>query len=405
MKKLQLLILLGVSLSVALTAYAVDPTAFVINATAETLSRINLQTGHVDNDILPLGSDVFCYPNQIVIGDSLAYVVNSGTNEIQIININTVTTRGFIPTGSGTNPYWMACLDSRYAYVSNLLTDEVIKVDLSIRTVIDHIPVGPAPEGVLIHDARVWVAVTGYDFGSWSFGDGRVVVIDTDADTVLARITVGTNPQYLTVDPRGRIHVVCTGDYFSIFGQVYIIDPAQLAVIDSLPVGGSPGNLTIAPDGIAYIAAGGWVHDGYVFTYDALDDVLLHGSANPIVVDSGCQMAVAFQDTTCFVGGFKDFVKPVDSSGQVQASYAVGDGPQHIAFNYVPGDANGDFSVNIVDLTQVAGWFFLGGAAPPWPQWRANVNGDRAYNIIDLTYLVRYLFDGGPAPEVGPTWM
>ena len=39
------------------TITAVEPTAYVINSSGETLSKINLTTGIVDNDILTLGSD------------------------------------------------------------------------------------------------------------------------------------------------------------------------------------------------------------------------------------------------------------------------------------------------------------------------------------------------------------
>jgi len=87
------------------TVMAVEPTAYVINTSGETLSKINLTTGVVDNDILTLGSDVYCYPNQIVVRDTLAYVVNSGTHEIQIIDLKSEATVDFIDIGDGTNPY------------------------------------------------------------------------------------------------------------------------------------------------------------------------------------------------------------------------------------------------------------------------------------------------------------
>lgn len=387
------------------SSHARDEICWVINTTGETLSRINLTTGAVSNNVLPLGSDVFCFPNQIVVRDSIAYVVASGTNEIQLIDLNSVSTVAFIYTGPFTNPYWMAFVDGQFAYVTCLITDEVIKVDMVARAVVDRIPIGMSPEGILISDYKAYVAITAFDFTNWTYGQGQVAVVDIRGDTVLTHIDVGKNPQFLARDAAGRVHVVCTGDYVTAFGIIYTIDPAVDAVIDSIATGGSPGQISIGPDDLAYVAAGGWTNDGYVYTFDAATGLLHHGSTSPLLVDSGCIMVAAYQDSTCFTGGFKDFVNAIDSSGMVLGAYAVGDGPAHAAFNYVPGDVNGDFVVNVVDLSTMVNWLFNEGPPPRYPRWRANVNADGGYNIIDVTYLVAYLFAGGSPPRMGPTWL
>ena len=88
-------LLIGISL-LSGVSFAVDEMAYVINTSGETLSKIDLTTGVTTNDILPLGSDIICAPNQIVVRDTLAFVVVSYTDEIQVINLNTENTVTFI---------------------------------------------------------------------------------------------------------------------------------------------------------------------------------------------------------------------------------------------------------------------------------------------------------------------
>ena len=384
---------------------AAEPTAWVANTVGETLSRIDLKSGQVTNNLLVLGSDVLSYPNQVIVRDTLAYIVCSGTDEIQIVDLSSVITVGFISTGAASNPFWMAFLDSRYAYVSSFANHSLIKLDMATGSVVDETPIGTSPEGVIIHDFKVYVAVTAFDWDTYLYGQGKVAVYDTHTDQKLLDINVGMNPQYLATDQLGRIHVICTGDYWSKFGIVYVIDPTSDSVVDSIAVGGSPGQLAISLDDIGYLAAGGWVGDGYIYTYHALTGELLHGPANPLVVDSGCMMAVAYQDSTVFVGGMSDFVTPIDSAGSILDRFALGDGPVHLDFNYVPGDLDGSFVVDIGDLVMMVDWYFTGGEPPLWPKWRANIDGDFAQDISDLVCLVDYMFTGGPPPQVGPTWL
>ena len=116
-------------------------------------------------------------------------------------------------------------------------------------------------------------------------------------------------------------------------------------------------------------------------------------------------MAVAYQDSSIFVGGMSNFVTPIDSAGSTLDRFTLGNGPVHLDFNYQPGDLTGDFRVDIADLVYFVDWSFTGGSEPPYPKWRANINGDYGYDISDLVYLVDYMFTGGPPPVVGPTWL
>ena len=390
---------------VPLTALAVDPTAYVVNTNGETLSKINLETGIVENNFVTLGTGLYSFPNQIALRDTLAFVIASGTDEIQVINLNTDETEYFINTGASSNPYWIDILNDQYLYVTLMMRNSVAKVDWLAGTIEYEIEIGKSPEGIIIVGDKAYIACTGFDFDTWQYDPGEVAVYDIPGDTMMKSIDVGLNPQHLALDRSGRIHVVCTGDFASVFGCIYLIDGSVDAVVDSIILGGTPGQISIGPDDIAYVAAAGWSQDGYVYSYNTLSGEVYHNTDNPIEVDQNCLAVAAFQDSTIFTGSFTDFVNVIDSSGASLHRYAVGDGPVHLDFNYLPGDADGDFQVNLTDVTYIINWLYKNGPAPPWPGWRANADGDDAYNILDAAYIVNYLYREGPRPRVGPDWL
>lgn len=398
-------LLMGVSIVVTAAVFAADPTAYVINSTGETLSKISLTTGQVTNDILTLGRDIDSYPNQIIVRDTLAYVICSGTDEIQIINLNDQKTAGWISFPAGENPYWMAFADDTTLYVTLLTANAMARVNPVTRQEVARKTVGLSPEGIIIIDNIAYIAITAYDFNTWSWGQGMVAVYDIAADSVITHLPVGKNPQFMAMDRLGRIHVSCTGDYWSIPGMIYIIEPTDTTVIDSLSIGGQPGQICIGPDDIAYLAAGGWAADGEVLQYQSLTGEILHGGGSPIVVDSGAVGIAAFQDSTVFVTCFGDKVVRLDSAGEKLYTYIAGDGPGHLDFNYLPGDATGDWQANIGDAVYLVTYVFRGGPPPAEPRWRANANGDGAINVGDAVYIVGYVFRGGPRPRVASAWV
>ncbi|MEW5923698.1 MAG: dockerin type I repeat-containing protein [Candidatus Zixiibacteriota bacterium] len=68
----------------------------------------------------------------------------------------------------------------------------------------------------------------------------------------------------------------------------------------------------------------------------------------------------------------------------------------------MPGDANDNDAVNILDVTFIISYLYKGGAAPPCMD-QADANGNNTINILDVTYLISYLYKGGPAPICGTT--
>lgn len=228
-----------------------EPALFIVNSLGETLSRILLDEGTVERDALALGSA----PNAIVLDDETGtrgYVVNSGNNEVGVIDLEQMILLRSIDLGPGSGPFALALAGSD-AYVSNFVTHDVARLDLESGKVARRIPVGRGPEGVLFipggdpQSGTLFVAASGYT--DQGYLPGEVICVSVPADTVRSRIAVGVNPQKLARAPDGTIHVVCTGDYGAREGKVFVIDPGRLAVIDSMAIGGSPAALVVLEDG------------------------------------------------------------------------------------------------------------------------------------------------------------
>ncbi|SYZ73946.1 conserved hypothetical protein [Candidatus Zixiibacteriota bacterium] len=140
-----------------------------------------------------------------------------------------------------------------------------------------------------------------------------------------------------------------------------------------------------------------YITDGYVF-YDGIyvDDfypVEIFGTEN--VLSSN------ITDTTYHItgraeGNYYYKVRGQDAENQwgryseIQKVYAKS--------SVVCGDANGNESVNILDVSFVINYLYRGGPAPS-PLSVTDVNNSGGVNILDVSYLINFLYKGGPAPN------
>lgn len=118
---------------------------FVVNSGSSTLTKIDFDTGMVDNSFCALGSSA----NRVALTEDFAYVVNSGDNNLQKIDIENGQTVSYIYFGSSTNPYDII-IEDNFAYVSGGLSNEVYKVNLISEEIEDSVPVGLNPAGMTI---------------------------------------------------------------------------------------------------------------------------------------------------------------------------------------------------------------------------------------------------------------
>lgn len=387
----RLLILLGIIMTCPLAAGAVvdSDRILVINNLSETLTLVDRAGGSVTLNARSLG----LVPNRIRLARDKILVVNSISDDLWVINATTLDTLRTIRFPDGDNPWDVAAVNDTLCVVSMLLADRVIFVNHSAGRILDSVPVGVSPEGMLTAVGRIWVANTGFNFGDYTYGQGSVSVINASTHAVIATIPVGTNPQSLALSPDGTIHVVCTGNYADKTGIVYILSASGLNVTDSISMGGMPGDLVIAPDGTGYLAAGGWADSGLVFRYNALTHDLLNGVAHPWHSARGVTAVLPRLEggvyTLCFDA---DSVIEHRLDGTIAQAWQVGDGPQAVISisNRIPGDLSEDGATDVFDVIAAIDVSFSGGTVLR-PN-SADVNADCTIDVFDVIHLITMVF-------------
>ncbi len=383
--------------------WALERSLYVINGLSETLSRVNLETGAVSNNIQILG----LVPNQVFIDnagrrDGVAYVLNSSSDDLQLVQLDPVALLNTISLGPDRNPYSLAFLNDSVVAVSNLLANTITEVNTNSGMIDTEYVVGMAPEGMAVHNGELFVCLTSFDFGTFAYGQGQIAVVDPDLDQVVATINVGTNPQAVLLDYQDELLVLCTGDFFSSFGMIYVIDPVTRTVTDSIATGGSPGHMALAPSGVVYIAAGGWVGSGEVYTLNSDDNTLMRGSGNPVAVGTGAVGMAADLFGNAYACAFSvDQVNRIAGS-TVNQTYALGDGPGFAAvFEPWPaGDLDESGTVTAADVIYAVNFVFKGGPAPA-TLTLLDVNRSCLVTVSDVITMVNYLFRSGPRLEYG----
>lgn len=311
------------------TVKPVSKALVVVNSLAKTLSLVNLETNEIQNNAAGVGNA----PNQVVLKDSLVLVVNSLSNDLSVFYFNkndSLVSLGTFDLGisQNRNPWFLEVTNDSTAFVTNWLKNSVTKISLKNFTVTKEIFVGSFPQGILKVQNKLLVTNTNYP------KRGSVSVIDLQTETVEKTVSVGYNPQDLASDGSGKIHVVCTGNYDTVFGKIFILDE-NFVLSDSLEIGGNPADIKISREGIAYLSAGGFAEKGAkfgsVFSYDTKTLEILHGTENPIITDFGASRLVFDKQERLYVSCFDADAVNVLENDSVLIKFSLGDGTQGIA--------------------------------------------------------------------------
>jgi YVTN family beta-propeller protein len=213
--------------------------AYIPNSSSNNVSVINVVTGAVVTTI-PVGKD----PGGVAVSPdgSRVYVANQGSDNISVIDTKTNTVVSTIPNVKAPTGITMS-VDSRHLYVMS--TDENAIYDIKTATnQVDSIhPSIETPVGIAVHPK-------GGFFYVGSFGTGDVVVMDTNLQ-VVTRIATGITPYGLSVSPNGN-HL-----YVSNFlaGEVSVVNTATNEVASKITLGGLVANALVSPDGSRVYAA------------------------------------------------------------------------------------------------------------------------------------------------------
>jgi YVTN family beta-propeller protein len=274
----------------------------------------------------------------IVVSGSVAYIVVSGSDKIEVIRTSDNVSVGTILLKAGRHPFHFLAVGSSGYVTNHTPGGSVTVIDLATNTVqVDSIPVGPYPEGMTTAEGKVYVC-------NADGGSGRTVsVIDATTNRLVRTIQVGDGPSRADVTSDGAVWVMCTGLYGGAGspggetpGTIFAIDPYYDEVYDSISVditAGHPSGMAISSYGYAYV-----VTENHVLKYDTRSDALV--SSGFILGSAGSSFySIAVDDyaNSVYVGDAKDFqqvgevwIYSVD--GSLKGRFDTGIAPVSIAF-------------------------------------------------------------------------
>jgi YVTN family beta-propeller protein len=174
-----------------------------------------------------------------------AYITNSGSDNMSIIDLASNTVIGTVSLGAGTAPFAVTVLPNGNAYIADNGNGTVTVFSTTGNNIIGTIPVGSGPLSIAASPDATKVYVT-------NTNDGTVSVIGTATNIVLATITIGGNPTGVVVSPDNSTVYVADG-----IAGVAVINAATNTVTATIPTGASslPKGVAITPDGqFLYVA-------------------------------------------------------------------------------------------------------------------------------------------------------
>lgn len=256
-----------INVGVTPTAVAFSPdgkTAYVVNNNnygdpgSDNITVVDVAT---NLPIATINDASFSEPWRIAINaaGTKAYVCNSNTTTVSIVDLATNTVTSVIPGFDGPSGI-VITPDGRYAYVNNYGIvmgggngNTVSVVDLSIDTIVDTIVLGPvntAPAALAITPDGAYVYVVNYESGNP--GTGTVSKIQTSDNSVTTPISGLSGPFGIVITPNGKYAYVSnfgSNNFYPFGSTVSVIDLTTDTIIKTISVGIQPAGIAITPDG------------------------------------------------------------------------------------------------------------------------------------------------------------
>jgi hypothetical protein len=361
----------------ARSASAAPPprSAYVLSANDAKVARVDLDTGAVLPGVATAG--IFANRIERDAAGQLGVIVSSGSDEVALFDFASETLLGTVPLPAGSNP-WTAEIAGTRVFVTCLLTDLLYEIDAASLSLVDSAVTGVAPEGMVAAGSRLYVANTGFDFGTFSYGPGTVTVLDLADLSPVDTISVSLNPQDCLLAADGRVHVVCTGNFAGTTGSVDVIDPAIGAVTAALPVPAYPGGGVASTSGEVYLSVTTAAFGSEIWAYDAISLALAHGASNPLLpsLDFYGEPAVSAENELLVPDFSADLLLlETPAAPGTPVAILVGDGPTDVAVVEKLGPV--PIVVSGVHAENVAGGIRL--------SWSAQVEADVAAFALERT--------------------
>jgi YVTN family beta-propeller protein len=176
----------------------------------------------------------------------------SGQTLTEIHGIRVSSNRGNAnpyPAGIAVSP------DASRLFVAANLTDSLVELDPSTRTIEGSVAVGHLPYGVALNRAGTRAFVT-------NWGAASVSIVNTQTLHVVGTVHVGTHPSAIALSPvRHELYVANSdSDSVSVVDDRtgVVLRTIDLRPYDGAPIGASPNALDVSPDGgTLYVANAG----------------------------------------------------------------------------------------------------------------------------------------------------
>lgn len=165
----------------------------------------------------------------VVNADAVVYVINTETHVVEAKFENLGSPRHVVKVA-----------EDRY-FISDWEIQGVHVLSMKTRSINKTLPTGFGPETMLVYNDRVFIANRGGFENGARVHDSTVVAYDLTADTILATLRTGFNPNSMVLDSENNLWVLSEGredtdqPSNSIAGELRIFNPDSLWVIDSVP--------------------------------------------------------------------------------------------------------------------------------------------------------------------------
>ncbi len=203
--------------------------------------------------------------------------------------------------------------DPTLAFVSLLMQNTVVYIDLANWVEENSVPTYPQPAGMVELNGMLYVTASGMGQGN------QVSVIDVAAAQLVDYFEVALNPQEILVGSDGLLNVLCTGETYPADnnGVIRFVDPADGGTVTELALGNNSNVMAMREDGTVAVADEWTAVTAPVQFYDSATHELL-----PATLSFGGFALAAGIDNHFYVGsGLSGGVRRLNINFDVVSSY------------------------------------------------------------------------------------
>ncbi|MCK4979514.1 MAG: hypothetical protein KAS62_03915, partial [Candidatus Delongbacteria bacterium] len=301
--------------------------------------------GQIANDVMNVGK----WPNHISEDGGTLYVVNSGNNNIQMINASNNDNMGSLELSAYSNPMRsIVCNGKVYATNAYGIGIDVYSFGKdSLKTIpITNVPdscINGGTDVILAYGDKVFVGIKNITYDQdWNaiYGLEYVIVINSLTDEIEASVEVGYNISDMLIDSEGDLHVLCSGNRDDINGLIKVYSATDITqpILEEISLGSQPSSLIMNSIGMVYVGIAGlnpdWTGFGGIMKYNSVSNEVLNNSDNLLYTSetSGVMDIIVDGNDKVYAPLFDNNELIVFENDVVDTILITGNGPQGLVF-------------------------------------------------------------------------